>query len=60
MTDVGQLQRTAVFDLCRDGEDHRSLSQLLKDLEKRVEGDEPATDAVGSTVARPLHVVLQA
>ena len=45
--------------MCRDGEDHRSLAQLLKDLEKRVEGDEPAADIVGSTVSRPLHVVLQ-
>lgn len=45
--------------LVRDGEDHRSLAQLLKDLEKRVEGDEPAADIVGSTVSRPLHVVLQ-
>ena len=45
--------------MCRDGENHRSLAQLLKDLEKRVEGDEPATDIVGSTVSRPLHVVLQ-
>ena len=44
---------------CRDGENHRSLAQLLKDLEKRVQGNEPSAEAVGATVSRPLHVVLQ-
>lgn len=43
----------------RDGENHRSLAQLLKDLEKRVQGNEPSAEAVGATVSRPLHVVLQ-
>ena len=44
---------------CRDGENHRSLAQLLKDLEKRVQGNEPSAGAVGATLSRPLHVVLQ-
>ena len=41
---------------CRDGQDHKSLSQLLKDLDKRVEGTAPSTDALGS-VSNRLHVV---
>ena len=44
---------------CRDGGNHSSLAQLLKDLEKRAEGGAAATEAVGSTISRPLHVVLQ-
>ena len=44
---------------CRDGQDHRSLSQLLKDLEKQADGAAPSTDDVGSSVSRPLHVVVQ-
>lgn len=43
----------------RDGGNHSSLAQLLKDLEKRAEGGAAATEAVGSTISRPLHVVLQ-
>lgn len=41
---------------CRDGQDHRSLSQLLKDLDKRVEGTAASNDALGS-VSNRLHVV---
>ena len=44
---------------CRDGGNHSSLAQLLQDLEKRAEGGAAATEAVGSTISRPLHVVLQ-
>ena len=51
-TDVVQLSY-------RDGGSHSSLAQLLKDLEKRAEGGAAATEAVGSTISRPLHVVLQ-
>ncbi len=43
----------------RDGGNHSSLAQLLKDLEQRAEGGAAATEAVGSTISRPLHVVLQ-
>ena len=43
----------------RDGGNHSSLAQLLKDLEKRAEGGAATTEAVGSTISRPLHVVLQ-
>ena len=45
--------------LHRDGGNHSSLAQLLKDLEKRAEGGAAPTEAVGSTISRPLHVVLQ-
>ena len=43
---------------CRDGENHRSLPQLLKDLNKRAEGQQPAAVALGGAVSQPMHVVL--
>lgn len=42
----------------RDGQDHRSLSQLLKDLEKRSQGTAPGTDKLGS-VGNPFNVVVK-
>ena len=41
--------------VCRPGQDHRSLSQLLKDLEKRADGTAPSTDVLGS-VGNPVCV----
>ena len=41
---------------CSDGQDHRSLSQLLKDLDKRVEGTAASTETLGS-ISNRLHVV---
>ena len=43
---------------CRDGQDHRPLSQLLKDLEKRSEGAAPRADKLGS-VGNPFNVVVK-
>ncbi|GAX77639.1 hypothetical protein CEUSTIGMA_g5082.t1 [Chlamydomonas eustigma] len=38
-------------------DDHRSLTQLLRDLQLQVEGEQP-DDSPGTSMRRPLHVVL--
>ncbi|KAK9803020.1 hypothetical protein WJX72_001842 [[Myrmecia] bisecta] len=40
------------------GESHRSLSQLMKDVQTRVDGEDGA-EAPGQSIKRPLHIVLQ-
>ncbi len=45
-------------DLARAGEDHRSLPDVLRDLQAQLAGQEPA-QVPGQSLARPLHVVLQ-
>ena len=46
--------------LCRAGQDHRSLPQLLKELNEKAQGAQPAVaTALGASVGRPMHVVLQ-
>ncbi len=47
-----------VFFVCRSGEDHRSLPDVLRDLQSQLAGQEPA-QVPGQSLARPLHVVLQ-
>lgn len=44
--------------MCRSGEDHRSLPDVLRDLQSQLAGQEPA-QVPGQSLARPLHVVLQ-
>ena len=43
---------------CRSGEDHRSLTDVLQDLQGQLKGQEPKL-IPGQTQSRPLHVVLQ-
>lgn len=40
------------------GDDHRSLSHLLKELQQQVSGEQP-DDSPGASLRRPLHVTLQ-
>ncbi|KAL6745182.1 P-loop containing nucleoside triphosphate hydrolase protein [Haematococcus lacustris] len=40
------------------GEDHRSLAQLLKELQQQATAEQ-ADDSPGSSLRRPLHVVVQ-
>ncbi len=42
----------------RAGEDHRSLQEVLQDLQERLKGQEPSL-VPGESISRPLHVVLQ-
>ncbi|KAL3155675.1 hypothetical protein ABBQ32_012702 [Trebouxia sp. C0010 RCD-2024] len=56
---TNRISQYSIDGAVGDGQDHRSLSQLLKDLEKQADGDAPSTDEVGSSVSRPLHVVVQ-
>ena len=44
--------------MCRFGEDHRSLTDVLQDLQVQLQGQEPKL-LPGQTQSRPLHVVLQ-
>ncbi len=46
------------WDVGRAGEDHRSLPDVLRDLQSQLAGQEPA-QVPGQSLARPLHVVLQ-
>ncbi len=43
---------------CRSGEDHRSLTDVLQDLQGQLSSQEPKLTP-GQTLSRPLHVVLQ-
>ena len=43
---------------CREGENHRSLPQLLKDLNQQAEGKHPSQVALGGAVSQPMHVVI--
>lgn len=43
---------------CRSGEDHRSLTNVLQDLQVQLKGQEPKLQP-GQTQSRPLHVILQ-
>lgn len=43
---------------CREGENHRSLPQLLKELNKQAEGKHPSQVALGGAVSQPMHVVI--
>lgn len=42
----------------RSGEDHRSLPDVLRELQAQLAGQEPA-QVPGQSLSRPLHVVLQ-
>ena len=42
----------------RPGQDHASLTALLKDLHLRAAGMTKHTEAAGTTKRRPLHVVI--
>ena len=44
--------------MCRFGEDHRSLTDVLQDLQGQLKGQEPKL-LPGQTLSRPLHVILQ-
>ena len=44
--------------MCRFGEDHRSLTDVLQDLQGQLKGQEPKL-LPGQTQSRPLHVILQ-
>lgn len=61
-TESTQLNVTWVDSQCSDvtraGEDHRSLPDVLRDLQAQLAGQEPA-QVPGQSLARPLHVVLQ-
>ena len=48
----------ALCDVCRFGEDHRSLTNVLQDLQGQLKGQEPKL-LPGQTQSRPLHVILQ-
>lgn len=48
----------AVCNVCRFGEDHRSLTDVLQDLQGQLKGQEPKL-LPGQTLSRPLHVILQ-
>ena len=48
----------AVPVYCRLGEDHRSLPDVLTDLQGQLSGQEPKLTP-GQAQSRPLHVVLQ-
>ena len=49
---------TVLCGVCRLGEDHRSLTDVLQDLQGQLKGQEPKL-LPGQTQSRPLHVVLQ-
>jgi hypothetical protein len=44
---------------CREGEDHRSVLELLRELRARAEGGEGVVGAPGATSTRPLHIAMQ-
>lgn len=47
------------LDVPGDGQSHRSLPQLLGELRAAAAGEQ-LPEAPGATVARPLHVIVQA
>mmetsp|Transcript_14486 Transcript_14486/g.36024 ORF Transcript_14486/g.36024 Transcript_14486/m.36024 type:complete len:825 (-) Transcript_14486:545-3019(-) len=54
----GQIDKfTSTVESLNPGEDHRSLSQLLKDLQAQVAGEAGDT-APGSSARRPLHITV--
>jgi ATP-dependent metalloprotease len=55
---TGKLAEYASTAPAAPGESHRSLAQLLKELQQQAAG-EAADDSPGSSVRRPLHVTLQ-
>jgi hypothetical protein len=54
----GSSAAVGLGPLLAPGQDHRSLVALLRDLQGMAEG-QSATDEPGSSLRRPLHVVLQ-
>ena len=60
---VGQTVVTPTC-LCRPGEDHRSVSTLLRSLQTRLEQSSSAPGgsaeaSAGGSAAQPLHIMLQ-
>jgi len=54
----GDIQLIAPVVQCRSGEDHRSMTDVLQDLQVQLKGQEPKL-LPGQTQSLPLHVVLQ-
>ena len=52
------IQVIAPVVQCRSGEDHRSMTDVLQDLQVQLKGQEPKL-LPGQTQSLPLHVVLQ-